>query len=422
MKSQSGSILIVVLLVLFLLTSLGISYVALTQGDKGTVPNPMAGAEALGSAQAGISEALARMSVPGSALYVGENAMLYRPGWGRYLVAGAGDSALDPEYEATASDGLDNDGDGEIDEASEHYPEIASQPIGAATLGRHDTPWVKVRYKLDSERRIVLFGDHDDDPSTPPIENPSRGVPKLIITAAGRSGAGWKMVTVEAVKWPLPPAPAALYVEGDLGFRDAAFHIDGRDHEERAPHDTIAGAPALPGVATPTDARPIAAPLTEQQGEGLRGVGSEPSVLVSSTNLDLKAMAAAWSRIADITLDGDQVDPKVPSWGSSNDPKIVHVKGNLRVTGFGSGAGVLVVDGDLDLSGTISWTGLILCLQDARIRGGGNGVSVIGSVLVQGSMAGRSEVSGDVSILYSSSAMRHLAELTGYEVSSWIDQ
>ena len=139
-------------------------------------------------------------------------------------------------------------------------------------------------------------------------------------------------------------------------------------------------------------------------------------------NLDLKTMATEWSRIADVTWDGDQQNPTAPSWGTSKDPAIVHVKGDLRLTGAVSGNGVLVVDGDLDVTGSLQWSGLVLCLRDAHLQGGEAGISVVGAMLVQGSVAGRTEVGGDVSILYSSSVMRRIGELTGYEVSSWIDQ
>lgn len=422
MKAPSGSILIVVLLALFLLTSLGISYVALTHGGKPRAPSPVARGEALGSAQAGVAEALARMSAPCSPLYVGEKGGINHPGWGRYLVAGPGDSRLDPEYDATLTDGLDNDGDGAVDEPGERYPENGSKPVAAVALDHRDTPWVKVRYKLDRARQVVNFGDHDDDPSTPPVENPSRGVPKLIVTAAGRSTTGSKVVTVEAVKWPLPQTPAALYVEGALGFQDSSFRVDGRDHEERAPHDTIPGLPSLPGVASPADVHAIVAGLTGTQTRNILGSGGEPSAQVVATNLDLKTIASAWSRNADLTLVGDQVDPNLAARDSSREWRTIVVKGRLSLSGSASGAGVLVVDGDLDLSGAFHWTGLILCLGDARFHGDGSGMTLVGSVLVQGTVAGQSELAGDASILYSSGVMRRIAAMTGYEVSSWIDQ
>ena len=61
-RAEAGNTLVVVLLVLFLLTSLGISYVAVTKGEKQIASNEAIGSAAFQNAEAGISEALLRMS------------------------------------------------------------------------------------------------------------------------------------------------------------------------------------------------------------------------------------------------------------------------------------------------------------------------------------------------------------------------
>src|SRR2546425_2240314 len=137
--------------------------------------------------------------------YIGETPPTVTPGWGIYVVNDPGNSGLDPQYNATLSDGLNNNGNASIDEASEHYPETGSKQFTLALANRLDYPWVKVRYKLNGANQVLLFGDHDNDPVTPPRENTVRGFPELIVTASGRKGVGAKSVTVEAVKWPLPP-------------------------------------------------------------------------------------------------------------------------------------------------------------------------------------------------------------------------
>jgi hypothetical protein len=408
-----------VVLVLFLLTSLGISYVALTQGDRQDAADPAAGSRAFENAQAGISEVMARMSVPGRAQYIGQAPGTYSPGWGRYVVNRPGSSSLDPQHDVPTTDGLDNDGDGAVDEAGEHYPETGSRQISLVGANALDYPWVKVRYKLNAANEVVLFGDHDDDPSTPPRENLAQGVPKIIVTAAGSNGHSTRIVTVEAVKWPLPPAPAAIYAEGSLAFRGDAFQIDGRDHGIESPSEPIVDAASLPGIASPTDPNAISAELVGPRAQRVRGSGAVPSVGSSSANLDLQAMDEAWSQIADVAVAGDQRDPNTGSWGSIEDLKIVNVRGNLSLSGSASGAGVLLVQGNLEMGGQAHWSGLIICLGDAKLHGVG---TVVGSLLIQGTLAGRSEVSEGAKVLYSSAMIRRLAALTGYEVSSWIDQ
>jgi len=433
-RTEAGNTLVIALLVLFLLTSLGVSYVAVTKGEKQLAGNQMVGTQAFANAEAGISEALLRMSDPNAVdaaglqtIYIGQTPPNYTAGWGTYMVTDPGNSGTDPQYNATITDGLNNDNNAAIDESSEHYPETGSkQNSGMALSAKLDYPWVKVRYKLNGANQIILFGDHDNDATTPPRENLVRGIPKIIVTAAGRRGNGNRLVTVEAVKWPLPPVPGSVYTEGALTFNGNSFYIDGHDHNYTAPYDTVSGGSPLPGIATPNDPNVIASQLNGQQQDNVQGSGSDPSVRPATVNLDLPSMAATWSDMADITLAGNQNNPSTSTWGSmSTTPltlKIVHVTGDLHLTGNNSGAGVLIVDGDFEMGGTFNWNGVILCLKDVTITGGGSAKNIVGALMVQGSLSGNSAVNGNVKMLYSSEMISQLAALTRYEVSSWIDQ
>jgi hypothetical protein len=422
---EAGNTLVVVLLVLFLLTSLGISYVAVTKGDKQIAGNQMISSQAFENAEAGISEVLYRMSDPNaqpSGTYLGETGG-YTPGWGRYVVTDPGNAGLDPDYTDTQSDGLDNDGDAAVDEASERYIERGSkQNSGIALSNKLDYPWVKVRYKLNGANQIVRFGDHDNNATTPPIENLVRGIPKIIVTAAGRRGAANKVVTVEAVKWPLPPVPGSVYTEGNMSFAGSAFIVDGRDHYASAPWDTVPGAAPLAGISTPNDPATITTELNGQQSNNVLGSGGEPSVESSPVNIDIQALATGFSQMADITLVGDQTNPSSADWGTVSDLKIVRIQGDLTVSGNMSGAGVLVVEGDFTMGGTINWNGIVICLGDVDVVGGGSDKNIVGALVVQGELAGSSAINGNIKVLYSSEMIAKLNALTMYEVSSWIDQ
>ena|SRR6267378_2320197 len=420
-RSDAGNAMIVALLVLFLLTSLGISYVAVTKGDKQIAGNQMTGAQAFSNSEAGISEVMARMSDPNSVNYVGEPTGTVTPGWGRYIVNDPGNSGLDPLYNATLSDGLNNNGNASIDESSEHYPETGSKQASLALASRLDYPWVKVRYKLNGANQVLYFGDHDGNPTTPPRENLTTGVPELIVTAAGRKGVGAKTVTVEAIKWPLPPVPGSVYAEGNMNFAGNSFYIDGHDHAAAAPWDTISGATPLPGIASPNNAPAIAGALSNQQLDNVQGLGTDPSVRTSSLNLDLPAIAASWAQIADLTYPANP-NPDLSTWGSIGALKVVHVAGDLDITGNGSAAGVLIVDGDFHLGGNFSYSGIIIVLGNADIKGGGNAKNIVGGLMVQGALTGQSNVNGNVKLMYSSAMINQLYSLTRYEISSWIDQ
>ena len=429
-NAEAGNAMVISLLVLFLLTSLGVSYVAVTKGDKQVAGNQLVSSQAFSNAEAGIAEVLNRMSNPNRPYpleYIGQNPALgYTPGWGVYVITDPGNSGLDPQYNETTADGLNNDPqiDASVDEMSEHYNELGSrQNSGMALSNKLDYPWVKVRYKLNGSNQVILFGDHDNNPTTPPQENLVRGVPKLIVTSAGRRGTGQKIVTVEAVKWPLPPVPGSVYTEGPMSFGGAAFYVDGHDHEYTAPWDTIAGAPPVSGISTTIDPNTIESTLNGPQANNILGTGSSPSVDPAPVNLDLEAMADAWTEEANIVLNGNQANPNTSTWGTTSpmNLKIVRINGDLHVSGTAGGAGVLIIDGDMVLSGQFTWYGVVLVLGDVMVTGGGATKQVVGGLMVQGSMTG-SAINGNIKTLYSSKMIAQLNALSRYEVASWIDQ
>lgn len=426
LPNESGNAMIIALLVLFLLTSVGISYIAVTKGDKQIAGNQMTSTQAFSYAEAGLSEALLRMSDPndtGTGNYIGQAAGTVSPGWGKYIVNDPGNAGLDPQYNATLSDGLDNNLNAVTDEGMEHYPETGSKQATMALMSKLDYPWVKVRYKLNAANQVLYFGDHDGNPSTPPRENVTgAGVPELVVTAAGRKGKGAKTVTVEAVKWPLPPVPGSVYAEGNMSFTGNSFYIDGHDHNPTAPYDTIAGAAPLAGISSPNNAGPITAAITGQQTDNVQGTGSDPSVQTSPVNLDLPAIAAAWVQMANLTYPANTTNPDMSGWGTIGDLKVVHVAGDLNMQNNGSGAGVLVIDGDFHLGGTINYNGLVIVLGNVDIQGGGNAQNIIGGLMVQGTLTGTTNMAGNVKCLYSSAMINQLYSLTKYEISSWIDQ
>lgn len=422
-REDAGNAMIIALLVLFLLTSLGITYVAVTKGDKQIAGNQLTSAQAFEYAEAGISEALLRVSNPSDLTnYIGETPPTATPGWGKYIVNDPGNSGLDPQFNATLSDGLNNNFNAATDEANEHYPETGSKQATLALASKLDYPWVKVRYKLNGANQVLYFGDHDNNPTTPPQENLTKGVPELLVTAAGRKGLGAKAVTVEAVKWPLTPVPGSVYAEGDMNFNGNSFYIDGHDHNPTAPFDTVSGAAPLPGISSPTNATSIANALTAQQLDNVEGSGGDPSVRTSSLNLDLAAIAASWAQIADLNYPGGTSNPDLSTWGTMSNLKVVHVAGDLTITSNGDAAGVLIVDGDLHLGGTVNYNGIIIVLGNVDIQGGGNAKNIVGGMMVQGTVTGTTNVAGNVKLMYSSAMINQLYALTRYQISSWIDQ
>ncbi len=415
-NDQRGSAMVISLLVLLVLTMVGTLFLAQTKTETQISGHDMRSTQALYNAEAGYGEALARMSnMTDSTNYIGQaqGAWSTEPGWGAYVVAANGDAALDPDYAATGTDGLDNDGDGQVDEAGERYPEVASKQAGNDAI---DYDWIKIRYKLNATNQVVLFGDHDSDVTTPPRLNLVRGVPVLVVTSHGAQGSANRTVEVDAVKYPIEAVDAAIYTEDDnFKFNGVSFLVSGEDWDPDT-DSRIAGNPDVPGIMTTKDPNNIAGALKGNQQNNVEGSGAEPSVTASSVDLDLQAMADQFGAMADITI-GSGTYSNV-SYGDYNDYHVVHCTGDIHVAGQMVGGGILVIDGDLTCTGQMTWYGMVIVLGDITFSGGGAGTHIYGSVLVQGGITDQT-VGGNADIKYSSAALAKLAMLSPYVVASW---
>jgi hypothetical protein len=416
---EKGNALVISLLVLLLVSSLAAAFVAVTKTEKQISGNNLRASQALYAAEAGVSEALARMSTPSSAAYIGQpSGSSPTPGWGRYIVLTSGASVADPERSETETDGSDNDSDGTTDESGEAYPEVLSSQVGMADQVEY--PWVKVRYKeevVGGVRKVVLFGDHDNNPSTKYVENVVTGVPVIMVTSNGVRSNGSKTVEIEAVKLPGPSVPASIYTEGNLSCDGTAFFIDGNDYDPNT-GEIVVGSTPLPGVVASEgiDAVDVTTPLGWNNIDGDGGI---PSVVDPTYDIDLEALFYLYASMADVVLIGDQANPGTDTWGTLDDFQIVYVGGDLHLSSENEGAGILLIEGDLDISGVFTWYGLIICLGDINLDGGGAGIHIYGGIMTEGDILGTGTVNGNTDVLYSSEVIAKLTEFTAYTVSMW---
>jgi hypothetical protein len=411
--------MVVALLVLLVLTTAGVAYIAVTKSEKQIAGNSMTAAQALYAAEAGITEGLHRMSFPEESLsYIGPAAGPVA-GWGRYIVIAPGRSALDPDGPNLEHDGLDNNENGLIDEPGERYPEVLTKQTVDASALRY--PYVRVEYKTQGTN-LVLFGDADHDPSTPPVENFTQGEPVLRITARGRQGNADKILEAEAVRFPLVAVASAVWAGGPLNFNGNAFFVDGHDHGATPPLDTIPSAPTVSGVLSAGPAPDITNNLSNNQKDNVNGNGGSSSVQHSTFAYDFNQLLAQFSGMADNTYTGDQAfSGSSPNLGSLTDPKVTVVNGNLNCTGQWSGGGVLVVNGNLDMRGGSQFTGVVIVLGDINFAGGGpaDQAHVVGGLIYQSTTIGASVISGSADIYYSTQAVNAANAVGRYTLSWW---
>ena len=417
-SGDSGNAMVVALLVLLVLTTAGVAYVAVTKSEKQIAGNSMTAAQALYAAEAGITEGLHRMAFPAESLnYIGPTTPV--AGWGRYIVIATGRSALDPDRPSLATDGMDNNGNGLIDEPNEAYPEVLTkQTINASAL-RY--PYVRVEYKTQGTN-LVLFGDADNNPATPPVENFTHGTPVLRITARGRQGSADKMLEAEAVRFPIIQVESAIWAGGPLGFDGNGFLVDGHDHAAVPPLDTIPSAPTVSGILSQGPTTGITDNLSSGQIDNVSGTSGDGSVAHSPFNYDFNALWAQFSGMADNSYNGDQSwSGSTPAYGSLTTPKVTAVNGNLACTGNWTGGGILIVNGNLDMRGGAQFTGVVICLGDIDFAGGGpsDQAHVVGGLISQGTVVNNSRVHGSADVYYSTQAINAAESVGRYTLSWW---
>lgn len=416
-EDASGNAMVAALLVLMVLTSLGVAFVAVTKSEKQIAGNAMTASQAMYAAEAGIAEGLHRMAFPAeSTNYIGPPGLPYA-GWGKYVVLVNGASLLDPNRAALASDGLDNDGDSFVDESGEAYPEVLTKQTLSANALVY--PYVRLEYKLQGTQ-LVRFGDGDDNPTTPPVENLVSGAPVLKITASGRRGNASKTLEAEAVRFPIIAAKGPLWLGGPMTFNGNAFLIDGHDHESTAPYDTIAGADPAPAILTKgpvTDAG-----IGSGQADNIYGEGGDGSVQHSNFTYDFNQIQTTLAGMADYTFTGPvSWGNSTPPYGSLTDPKVIVVNGNLTIDGSWTGGGILFVNGNLAMGGGCMFKGITVCTGDVTLSGGGPAdvARILGAIIYQGTMVNASKTAGSARVWYSTEAINSALNVNRYTLAWW---
>jgi len=250
--------------------------------------------------------------------------------------------------------------------------------------------------------------------------------PLYIITSLAITPQGSRRIgQYETAAESMTPPPGALSLDGPSAAPPAAgifqpvpnsnpYHINGTDGS--AP----SGAPpAVPGC-TPNQA---AAPAIGTSSSGVASIMNpatgipanrygnydsggntllnNPTAVVADDSSSLTGMYANTGTLnnlvsmladgADATLNGCSMNgiggsacvPPATGLGTTANPQITFVNGDLNWSGNTNGAGVLIVTGNLNIVGTPTFSGLVLVIGQGTmtVQGGGNG-TFFGSVFV----------------------------------------
>jgi hypothetical protein len=401
---ERGNILIVTVLILFGVSVIGAAVATLSSMDLKISANRYAHTQALYVAEAGLSEAIHRISLPNPTQvtvggWMGNAAISdqepYDPDWRvRVYLTGPGSS---PAVGHDVTTGTLQNPDAEY---LEYSTVEDSDDVLTIEHKWHDRDGDGIR----EADEIVRW-----DPGRIPSENFSTGHPIEVITVTGTKANARRTLRAEvtpAVADALiatsgTSVPAAVY--GDAGLHILRnFGICGYDHDAAIPPGLTppvcaqfhTGAGHVPGVA----------------GSGRGQIRLSPDGHISGfpapTDNQPKPWRDPWqvlnvseARFERMLRDADHTSLESDMNGVS------YFRGNCVVNRPVNGSGLLYVEGSLDIRSDFRWTGLIYA--------GGKVTVTSDHCWVVGGIAGRDEIvwksensAGEQGVLYSAEAFR----------------
>jgi hypothetical protein len=224
------------------------------------------------------------------------------------------------------------------------------------------------------------------------------------------------------------PVNSAVYVNPNvaLSLNGNSFSIDGRNHDMAG--NLISGA-AIPGLATEygspvgSNKSGLLSQVPSNNYDQILGSGGTPAVdEVSSVDID-----SLFEMFKSLT--NNNLTPGTHSsaaLGSTSATQVTYVKGDLHLSGQGTGAGVLIVDGSLVMSGKFDFKGIVIVRGDVRLTGGGSGVHILGALMIGQSLTALEDTvevgfAGQANMHYSAEAISNATNAlpASYSVVYW---
>jgi hypothetical protein len=258
--------------------------------------------------------------------------------------------------------------------------------------------------------------------------NPSqRG--RIISTATGPDNYRNTVVAEVERTNNLSTAPGAVYLATDAAvttdFNGNNFVIDGNDHDYNGgmgPGDPV------PGLSTrnQSNTASVIADLSGPQMGNITGLGFQaspvvPSVMTSAWAPSINQMnqyisdllALGYVSVGTGNITGNQTLGTI----SPAAPQLSYSAGSVVVKGAGTveGAGVWIIDGDLEIQGTIDFAGLII-VRGQTLVSKDPGVSVTGNATVYGSLWSQDvkfSAGGSSIVYYSTNALALANQVAG---------
>jgi len=400
-RNERGIALVMALLVLLVISLLSVTLLLSVNTDTKVAGNTVRDSQALQIAEAGISEACARLrsgDIPVSS-NPRQVAQIFNAQPGSVPVLGVDSVAL-----ATA--------------------QPAGQWLAYSTSGKADST-LTVRYKTNAARTLI----YKYDPNKNPAVNTTTGYPIFVVTSTGRRAGSSRRIIAEVIQKPVyTNIKGALTANCDVEF-DGNAVICGHNHVLDTPigkgevgRDVPDGCNENPGM---NQWEVGTGDLTGiWTGSNINNGGTAFSYGTPATQAGQPGFyngpwdALGMSQAEFFTWVG------APISSEPNPPKGIFYMDNNGVGGDQSGSfafhnvdgeGLLYVDGDLTLNSDFSWKGLVYIEGDLKLNGN---AWILGGLVVRGRTG--LKTNGGATLLYSEDAIKQqIAKYGTMMVLAW---
>ena len=206
------------------------------------------------------------------------------------------------------------------------------------------------------------------------------GSPVYLVTALARNSSGYRqLVTTDIAALPSPPLSAALFSKDAIDVLGSEVIVEGNDQ-------SIVGPIPLNGLESPSTitgnlAGVTGTPLPDRP---LSSYSYNMSSLLKSLKppftKEIEHVVPGITILSDGTYVGNGLSlGQIPSSGDLS--QSTYVDGPLNISDS-SGQGILVINGDLSVTGSFTFFGLIIVKGKIHLNGGGmDGIRIYGAVI-----------------------------------------
>ncbi len=391
-KGDEGFILILALVTMLALTLIGLSVVMNLTTDLGLSRNEREAKLATQLAEAGINEAISRFHLAKvKARYVGENDTGPDPGY-RTTAWNADDSknfGFNGSADRRSADNLNYAVDIKYLDETNNEDFCDSNENLAPNTSLNSSTFPAAWTCVNTTPEIVMFGR--DFKMNDTLTKISYGkLPVYRITSTGTSNATSKTIIAYVGASNLnTDTDSAINTNGCINIAGGAATITGGVKEA-----------GTGGCTTCNDGLGCNVKASDDM---VTYLGVDFTEVIDMANEKHKCKNATCSAVGDDIPSSGKIDTVVTDWGDyagNTYSTMIYIDNSggkeAEISGNFQGRGILVVSGDLKLSGTLAYEGLVYVFGTLTISGGGSDLNVTGGIMADSTVG----VNGNVTVTY----------------------